>query len=135
VVKVKDLVAEIAAASEDQARGVAQVNGAMVQVNQGAQTASQQSEELASTADELGNLAGILREQTAQFKLREQQSRASVLAGMTPEMLQRIAELVRARPATGGGVPAATGPQTVKGDGDDRLELPLDRDERGYGEF
>jgi methyl-accepting chemotaxis protein len=134
VTKVKDLVAEITAASEDQARGVAQVNGAMVQVNQGAQTASQQSEELASTADELGNLAGVLREQTAQFKLREQ-SQASVLAGMTPEMLRRIAELVRARPAAGGNALAAMGPQTVKGDGDARLELPLDRDERGYGEF
>ena len=112
-----------------------QVNSAMVQVNQGAQGASQQSEELASTADELGNLAGILREQTAQFKLKEQQSRASLLAGMTPEILQRIADLVRAQPATGGGVPAMTASQKVKGDGDSRLELPLDRDERGYGEF
>jgi methyl-accepting chemotaxis protein len=136
VTKVKDLVAEIAAASEDQARGVAQVNGAMVQVNQGAQGASQQSEELASTADELGQLAGILHEQTAQFKLREQQSQASLLAGMTPEMLRQIADWVRAQPATSGDGGSATAePRAVKGDGDARIELPLDRDERGYGEF
>jgi methyl-accepting chemotaxis protein len=135
VAKVKDLVAEIAAASEDQARGVAQINSAMMQVNQGAQAASQQSEELASTADELGNLAGILREQTAQFRLREQQGQATALAGMTPEMLRQVAKMVRAQDVTGASVLAAAEPQAVKGDGDDRLELPLDRDERGYGEF
>jgi methyl-accepting chemotaxis protein len=139
VAKVKDLAAEIAAASEDQAGGVAQVSGAMMQVNQGAQAASQQSEELASTADELGQLAGILREQTARFRLRERQGQAAGLAGMTPEMLQQVADLVRAQTATGGdgGLEAAQ-PQRAapeeKGD-DDRLELPLDRDERGYGEF
>jgi methyl-accepting chemotaxis protein len=134
VLKVKDLVAEIAAASEDQARGVAQVNTAMVQVNQGAQAASQQSEELASTADELGQLAEVLREQTAQFKLREQQGYPGALAGMTPEMLQRLTELVRSQGVTGVGAPTATEPQPVK-QGHDKLELPLDRDERGYGEF
>jgi methyl-accepting chemotaxis protein len=135
VAKVKDLVAEIAAASEDQASGVAQINSAMVQVNQGAQAASQQSEELASTADELGTLAEMLREQTAQFRLREQRGQASALAGMTPEMLRQVAELVRAQATTGVGAPAAAEPQPVKEDGDDRLDLPLDRDERGYGEF
>jgi methyl-accepting chemotaxis protein len=136
VAKVKDLVAEIAAASEDQASGVAQVNSAMVQVNQGAQASSQQSEELASTADELGHLAGVLREQTSRFKLREQQGHAPALTGMTPEMLRQVAELVRSQGVTGVGAPtAAEEPQPIKGDGDDRLELPLDRDERGYGEF
>jgi methyl-accepting chemotaxis protein len=136
VAKVKDLVAEIAAASEDQASGVAQVNSAMVQVNQGAQASSQQSEELASTADELGHLAGVLREQTSRFKLREQQGHAPALTGMTPEMLRQVAEMVRAQEVTGVGAPtAAEEPQPIKGDGDDRLELPLDRDERGYGEF
>jgi methyl-accepting chemotaxis protein len=134
VSKVKDLVAEIAAASEDQASGVAQVNSAMVQVNQGAQASSQQSEELASTADELGTLAGMLRAQTAQFRLREQQGQASALTGMTPEMLRQVAELVRAQDATGGGGAAAATSQSVKGV-DTKLELPLDRDERGYGEF
>jgi methyl-accepting chemotaxis protein len=139
VTKVKDLAAEIAAASEDQAQGVAQVSGAMTQVSQGAQAASQQSEELASTADELGQLAGILREQTARFKLREREGQAAGLAGMTPDMLQQVANLVRARTATrGDGGLAAAQPQRAvpeeKGN-DDRLELPLDRDERGYGEF
>jgi methyl-accepting chemotaxis protein len=134
VSRVRDLVGEIAAASEDQASGVAQVSRAMVQVNEGAQAASQQSEELASTADELGNLAGILHEQTARFRLKEQESYTGALRGMPPEMVRQVAELVRAQGAAGG-APQAPEPQAVKGDGDTKLELPLDRDERGYGEF
>ena len=38
-------------------------------------------------------------------------------------------------PTGGDGGPAAAELQAVQGDGDARLELPLDRDERGYGEF
>jgi methyl-accepting chemotaxis protein len=137
VIKVKDLVGEITAASEDQARGVAQVNAAMLQVNQGAQGGSQQSEELASTANELAQLAEVLRAQTSRFKLREE-SAVPEFAGMTPEMLRQVAEMVRAQVAAGDGGPATAEPQVVitgKPGGDDGLELPLDRDERGYGEF
>ncbi len=138
VVKVRDLVSEIAAASDDQTRGVAQVSSAMEQVNQGAQASSQQSEELASTADELGQLAEMLCRQTARFKLREQQTFTPTIAGMTPEMLRQIAKMVRAQGADGDGVPtAAKIPVAVEAgkDGGDGLELPLDRDERGYGQF
>jgi methyl-accepting chemotaxis protein len=147
VVKVKDLVGEIAAASEDQSRGVTQVNTAMVQVNQGAQAGSQQSEELASTADELGQLAEVLRDQTARFKVRAAGGHEYGSAGMTPEMLrqvieEKIAEAIRAgglvsvaTPAGDGGPAVARPRATAKGDGDAGLEMPLDRDERGYGEF
>ena len=144
VAKVKDLVAEIAAASEDQAQGVAQVNTAMLQVNQGAQGASQQSEELAATANELAQLSERLRAEAARFRLREQQTFAGDMAGMTPEMLrqvveQRVAELVSAQGAIGADVGPATVEQRVlvpkKREGNERLDLPLDRDERGYGEF
>ena len=63
---------------------------------------------------------------------------------MTPEMLrqvveQRVAELVRSQGITGAdGGPVAVEPQvdiTEERLGNDGLELPLDRDERGYGEF
>ncbi len=144
VAKVKDLVAEIAAASEDQAKGVEQVSSAMVQVNEGAQSSSQQSEELAATADELGQLAEVLRAQTARFKLREEQVFAGDVASMTPEMLrqmveQRVAELVKTQGAAyGNGGRAMVKPRDVvvePEETNDGLELPLDRDERGYGEF
>ena len=130
VVKVQDLVAEIAAANEEQARGVTQISSAMRQVNQGAQSASQQSEELAGTASELGQLADRLRVETARFKLREGRALDGAIAGMTPEMLRQVAELVKAQIASydGGDLPEAK-------DRDGGIELALDRDERGYGEF
>jgi methyl-accepting chemotaxis protein len=134
---VKDLVGEIAAASEDQSRGVTQVNTAMVQVNQGAQAGSQQSEELASTADELGQLAEVLRDQTARFRLREERGHEYGIAGITPEMLRQVAQMVRSQVAAGGGQTMAK-PKTAAGketEDDGRLELTLDRDERGYGDF
>jgi methyl-accepting chemotaxis protein len=137
VVKVKDLVAEIAAASEDQAQGVTQVNTAMVQVNQGAQSGSQQSEELASTADELGQLAEVLRNQTARFRLREAGGREHGIAGVTPEVLRQVAEMVRSQVAAESGQTMAK-PKTAarkETEDDGRLELTLDRDERGYGDF
>jgi Ser/Thr protein kinase RdoA (MazF antagonist) len=113
------------------------VNTAMVQVNQGAQAGSQQSEELASTADELGQLAEVLRNQTARFRLREDDY-THEFAGVTPEMLRQVADMVRSQVIVGdGGRAMASRPAVVRGEpgGDDGLELPLDRDERGYGEF
>ena len=141
VTKVKDLVAEIAVASEDQARGVTQVSNAMAQVNRGAQSASQQSEELAATAAQLAQLADRLRAEASRFKLREEQAIAGDMAGMTPDMLnqmveQRVAELVGAQRGAGGGLAAQARATVLEQKGvDDGLELPLDRDERGYGDF
>ncbi len=138
VTKVKDLVAEIAAASEEQSQGVTQVNNAMLQVNAGAQSASQQSEELAATAGELAQLADLLRIEASRFKLRKERGFADSIAGMTPEMLRQVAELVKAEVAAGGSSGPVAEPRVVvvekKGE-EARLELPLDRDERGYGEF
>jgi methyl-accepting chemotaxis protein len=48
-----ELGGEIAAASQEQALGVTQINAAMLQLSEGVQGSSQQSQELASTADEL----------------------------------------------------------------------------------
>jgi methyl-accepting chemotaxis protein len=126
VVKVKDLVAEITAASEEQSKGVAQISDSMTQTNRGAQTASQQSQELSGTADQLGSLAERLREETARFKLREQ-AYESV----------RQQKMAKPQYAAGTRAPAAAmeaKPQ-VASDGDGELEISLDLDERGYGQF
>ena len=114
-----------------------QISSAMLQVNQGAQTSSQQSEELASTASEFARLAGRLRVEVSRFTLREQQAPKFDIAGMTPEMLRQVAELVRARIGDDSG-PAEAKTQVVATEKEKEksgIELPLDRDERGYGEF
>ncbi len=122
IMKVRDLVAEIAAASNEQAKGISQVNMAMGQVNQGAQSGSQQSEELASTADELGNLAEQLRNEVARFKLQEQQNYADQMRRMMPTMTTSTS---KSKPKS----------HEISKKDTPRVSLPLDRDERGYGEF
>ncbi|NJN97392.1 MAG: HAMP domain-containing protein, partial [Anaerolineales bacterium] len=143
VTKVKDLAGEIASASEEQSKGLAQINVAMLQVNQGAQASSQQSEELASTADELGNLADRLREEAARFKLQEQKGFTDGMggllpAGITPEIMRQIVEMGRQQNAAGAQPNKTAVPQPVvhKENGKKvALPLPMDRDKRGYGQF
>jgi methyl-accepting chemotaxis protein len=66
--KTSDLVQEIAAASKEQSTGVAQINGAMGQLNQATQTNASASEELAATAEEMGGQAAQLQELMGYFK-------------------------------------------------------------------
>ena len=70
--KTSDLVQEIAAASSEQSSGVAQINGAMGQLNKATQQNASASEELAATAEEMGGQAGQLQELMAFFKIGEQ---------------------------------------------------------------
>jgi methyl-accepting chemotaxis protein len=132
VVKVKDLMGEIAAASEEQSKSLAQINGAMAQVNQGTQSSSVQSEELASTADELGGLADRLQHEVARFQLRAQAMGETRLDSITPEMLQALIANLQQQNV----VKAASVVVKGKGDeGDGHGITQLNRDERGYGKF
>ena len=67
--KTSDLVQEIASASQEQSSGVAQINGAMGQLNQTTQQNASASEELAATAEELGAQAHELQQTMTFFKL------------------------------------------------------------------
>lgn len=63
------LVREIAASTEEQNRGVQQINGAMQQLNDQTQRNATLSEELASSAEEMARQAETLRDAVAKFKL------------------------------------------------------------------
>jgi methyl-accepting chemotaxis protein len=132
VVKVKDLVSEVAAASNEQTRGITEISNAMTQVNLGAQSTSQQSEELAATAVELGNIVERLREETGRFKLSEAHQAQGMLLPdeLSPETLQQIIKLVREQKAAK--APTHTEKPSRAGGGS---RLVLDRDERGYEDF
>jgi methyl-accepting chemotaxis protein len=69
--KTSDLVQEIASASQEQSSGVAQINGAMGQLNQTTQQNASASEELAATAEELGAQANELQQTMTFFKLED----------------------------------------------------------------
>ena len=70
--KTSELVQEIAAASGEQADGVAQITGAMNHLNSATQQTASASEELSATAEELSAQATGLQELMAFFKLDAQ---------------------------------------------------------------
>ncbi len=149
VVKIKDLVGEIAAASEEEAKSLAEISKAMGQVNSGAQGASAQSEQLASTADELNGLAEKLREEVARFQLKqgsagEVGSSASGLlealgqgmpGGVTPEMAAALQKLMAERSDRKTDQPVKRKGPAVRQTGNGHRTGSLDRDARGYDEF
>jgi methyl-accepting chemotaxis protein len=64
------LVGDIAAASVDQAEGIAQINQGVMQVSQVVQTNSATSEESAAASEELSSQAEFLKEQVGKYKLK-----------------------------------------------------------------
>lgn len=71
VSKTTDLIGEIAAASNEQAQGISQVNIGLGQVDAVTQQNTATAEESASASEELSAQALSLQELVAQFKLRE----------------------------------------------------------------
>ncbi len=69
VTKVTDIVAEIAAASNEQAQGISQITQGLSQVDQVTQQNTAHAEESASAAEELASQAQLLQELVATFKL------------------------------------------------------------------
>ncbi|MDD4734472.1 MAG: methyl-accepting chemotaxis protein [Kiritimatiellae bacterium] len=70
IVKTNDLVGEIAAASNEQAQGVSQINIGLSQVDQVTQQNTANAEETASAAEELSSQSTHLQGLVAKFKLR-----------------------------------------------------------------
>ncbi len=82
--KVGDLIAEIAAASKEQAQGIEQVNVAVAQMNKVTQQNAANSEESASAAEELNNQSAELAAMVGSFKLSGSEYRSAAEAsGLT----------------------------------------------------
>jgi methyl-accepting chemotaxis protein len=79
--RVTDIVAEIAAASQEQFRGIEQVNRAVSHMEQVTQANAAQAEELSSTAEALSSRAAQLRALVGRFRLDEAADRRSPAAG------------------------------------------------------
>lgn len=69
IIKVTDLVGEIATASNEQAEGISQVNQGLGQADQATQKNTAISEESAAAAEELSAMATQLKQLVAQFNL------------------------------------------------------------------
>jgi len=87
--KTSDLVQEIAAASQEQATGVGQINTAVTQLNQTTQQNASASEELAATAEEMSGQANQLQELMAFFRTQAGQRDATNRAAAKPHAAVR----------------------------------------------
>jgi methyl-accepting chemotaxis protein len=93
--KVGEMMAEIAAASDQQNQGIEQINTAIEQMNQVTQQNAANSEESASAAEELSSQAEEMRSLVRNFKLSQEQT-------VSPEQSRIWKEPVRqAAPAKG----------------------------------
>ena len=70
VIKVDNIVREIASASSEQAAGIEQIKGGIMQVSEVVQQNSTASEESASASEELSSQAELMREQVKKFKVK-----------------------------------------------------------------
>ncbi len=75
--KTADLVQEIAAAANEQAGGVGQINSAVQQINSSTQSNASASEELAATAEEVSSQAGNLQDVMGFFQIDSTSHRRS----------------------------------------------------------
>jgi methyl-accepting chemotaxis protein len=120
VVKVRDLVAEISTASEEQAKGIVQINDAVSQISDGAQSGSDQSLEMASAADQLASVTDQLSADLARFQLHGQpQIKRQAAVKNEPVEISDQQPIERTKAAT-------VEPKAL---------LPLDQDERDFGDF
>lgn len=84
VKKVNDLIAEIAAASQEQSQGIDQVNTAVAQMDKVTQQNAANSEESASAAEELSSQAEELQSMVTQFKLTDSDKSKNVMQTINP---------------------------------------------------
>ncbi len=84
VTKVSNLVAEIAAASNEQSQGISQVNEGLVQLNDVNQRATSTSEESAAIAEQLSGQTSDLQQMLSRFTLRNQMPGAPAATRQQP---------------------------------------------------
>ncbi|MBN2344467.1 MAG: HAMP domain-containing protein [Deltaproteobacteria bacterium] len=87
--KVTDIISEITLASQEQARGIEQVNKAMVEMDQVTQRAAANSEESSSAAEELAGQAQELMSLVAKFKLETSMHRNAPIRPTSPPINDR----------------------------------------------
>ncbi|WIV51300.1 methyl-accepting chemotaxis protein [Marivivens sp. LCG002] len=126
--KVRTLVNDIATASEEQSRGVAQINVAVSEIAKSALVTSQQADELAASAAQMQASTESVTNEIARFRLRQISRTASVPQGfenLSPELLAQIQHMIAANSAGAAPVKKAVNSGLRNSD----------RDERGFGNF
>lgn len=105
--KVADIIGEISSASQQQASGLDQVNGAITQMDESTQQNAAMAEETSAVAASMSEQARKLTDLIAVFKIRESGGHQMVRAAVAP-LAPKPARVANARPS------ASPAPQPVK---------------------
>ena len=135
--KVQTLVTEIAVASDEQARGVTQINSAIGEVARSALSTSQQADELAASAAEMAAATETMRTDFDRFTPRrvEPTRTAGLLPeGLPPELLAQLRQFLVAQGASGANIAAVQPSQRAESVPAQKRQ-DADRDERGFSGF
>ena len=130
--QVKDLVETINRASEEQSRGVAQINVAIGEVARTALATSQQADELAATSAEMTAATESMGKELSRYSLREVSVNAADFASgpgfenLSPEVMAKIQQVM--------GTQASSMPQAALSNGHSPARGG-DFDERGFSNF
>jgi methyl-accepting chemotaxis protein len=123
VSKVSDLAEEIAAASNEQATGISQINEGLGQIDQAIQQNTATAEESAAAAEELSSQAAELLNMLRRFQLKGHngQQRVSYQPQSSPVLppTRRAPQNQLASHDNWGGVPVKTSRQAIKLDDDE----------------
>ncbi|MGE5630370.1 MAG: methyl-accepting chemotaxis protein [Caulobacteraceae bacterium] len=95
VAKAANIVSDIAAASNEQAIGIAQINQGIMQVSQVVQTNSATSEESAAASEELSSQAALLKEMVGKFKLKQNVKSQIKSNELNPEILKLLERMAQ----------------------------------------
>ncbi|MDV3428463.1 MAG: methyl-accepting chemotaxis protein [Bacillota bacterium] len=87
------LVAGIAASSNEQASGIAQVDQAIEEVSKVTQTNTATSEESAAASEELSKLSQLLKDNVSIFKLKEEEIKNKEIE-LAPDTIEKIKQLI-----------------------------------------
>ncbi len=117
--KTADLVQEVAAASQEQSSGVAQINKAMGMVDQVTQRNASASEELSSTAEEMASQAESLQQLMGFFQVKDGHDGAAAWrpAAPAPRPLAPAAHPALAAQAHASALPHPAAAKAVKPNG------------------
>jgi len=132
--QVQTIVNDIAVASDEQARGVTQINVAIGEIAKTALATSQQADELAASSNQMQAATETMRTDFSRFKLRPvelRKSSAITLDSLTPEMMAQLRAMIEGQIGQGS---RPSGQGRVKMNGSAHRSN-VDHDERGFANF
>jgi methyl-accepting chemotaxis protein len=132
--QVQTIVNDIAVASEEQSRGVTQINGAIGEIAKTALATSQQADELAASSNEMQAATETMRRDFSRFTLRPIEApsaRPITLDSLTPEMFAQLRTMFEAQMMPG----ARTNGDARKKANGAAHRPSADADERGFANF